>query len=250
MDIEELSKSQLLLLTVMVNFIVAIATSILTVSLLDEAPQTVTQTVNRIVDHTIETIATPIEITNPIRPAATPAAPNTEQLLTSALGEAVSRSVLIYRRSTSTPAIAYGTYLSKSGAVVTANVQGLPRGDALIEFSDGSALEASISKTSGSLVLYGFSDGAVLPQAPEAELPDAGSLKLGQTLAGLTKDLAAITGIVSRIDGASIFTNLSGLPVGAGVVDLTGAVVGIGSPTPGVLIAADSITALLATPAD
>lgn len=250
MDIEELSKSQLLLLTVMVNFVVAIATSILTVSLLDEAPQTVTQTVNRIVDHTIETISTPIQISNPIRPATPAVTPSTEQLLTSALGEAVSRSVLIYRRSTTTPAIAYGTYLSKSGAVITANVQGLPKGDALIEFSDGSVLEASISKSNTTLVLYGFADDAALPKTPEAELPSSDALKQGQTLAGLTKDLAAITGIVSRVDGASIYTNLSGLPAGAGVVNLSGAVVGIGSLTPGIVIAADSITALLATPAN
>jgi hypothetical protein len=45
MDIEELSKSQLLLLTVMVNFVVSIATAVLTVSMVDNAPLTVTQTV-------------------------------------------------------------------------------------------------------------------------------------------------------------------------------------------------------------
>ena len=249
MDIEDLSKSQLLLLTLMTNFVVAIATSILTVSLLDESPQTVTQTVNRIVDHTIETIATPIQIANPIRPVATtPTAPSSEQLLTGALGEALSRTVLIYRRSTTTPAIAYGTYLSASGAVVTANTQGLPK-EALIEFSDGSVMDASISKSNDTLVLYGFADGVALPKTPAAGLPAAGELKQGQTIAALTKDLAAITGIVSRVDGMRIETNLATLPSGAGAVNLAGDVIGIGSPTPGVLIAADSITALLATPA-
>jgi len=38
MDFEGLSKSQLILLTILVNFVTSVATGILTVSLLDYAP--------------------------------------------------------------------------------------------------------------------------------------------------------------------------------------------------------------------
>ncbi|MDP2593910.1 MAG: hypothetical protein Q8P36_01040, partial [bacterium] len=57
MDFEGLSKSQLVLLTILVNFITSVATGILTVSLLDHAPAYVTQTVSRVVEHTIETVS-------------------------------------------------------------------------------------------------------------------------------------------------------------------------------------------------
>ena len=57
MDMEHLSKSQIVLLTLLVSFVTSIATGIVTVSLMDQAPPAVAQTVNRIIERTVETVA-------------------------------------------------------------------------------------------------------------------------------------------------------------------------------------------------
>jgi hypothetical protein len=56
MDLEHLTKHQIVLLTLLVSFMTSIATGIVTVSLMDQAPPGVTKTINQIVEHTIQTV--------------------------------------------------------------------------------------------------------------------------------------------------------------------------------------------------
>ena len=56
MNLEDLNKTQLIMLTLLVSFITSTATGIVTVSLMAEAPQGVTQTINRIVERTVEKV--------------------------------------------------------------------------------------------------------------------------------------------------------------------------------------------------
>ncbi|OHA17522.1 MAG: hypothetical protein A3H57_02285 [Candidatus Taylorbacteria bacterium RIFCSPLOWO2_02_FULL_43_11] len=63
---ESLTKQQIVLLTLLVSFVTSIATGIVTVSLMDQAPQSVTQTINRVVERTVERVVpASVNVVNP-----------------------------------------------------------------------------------------------------------------------------------------------------------------------------------------
>lgn len=58
MEINELNKKQLVLLTLLITFVVSIGTGIVTVSLMKQLPPTVPQTINNVIQRTIEKVTT------------------------------------------------------------------------------------------------------------------------------------------------------------------------------------------------
>ncbi len=240
MDIDDLSKSQLLLLTLLVNFVMSIATGIVTVSLLDEAPPVITQTVNRIVEHTVETVAPAVVVPGK-------SAPSEEDRLVSAVAAANARTVFLYAKSTTTPALARGIFLPVSRSAVFITDATLPK-EALVEFPSGEVAPVSLTRSSASVMLYGFSDTATLPAAVAANLVASSALKQGQAVIALRADGSAVTGIVSKISGGAVVTTLPETTKGSSAVDLSGRVVGISTGGASTYLGAEIIEAILAAP--
>ncbi|MFZ2072754.1 MAG: hypothetical protein WA101_00900 [Minisyncoccia bacterium] len=63
MDVKDLNKSQLILLAILLSFVTSIATGITTVTLMQQAPSSVTVPINRIIKQTVEKIV-PAAVSN------------------------------------------------------------------------------------------------------------------------------------------------------------------------------------------
>lgn len=249
MDIEDLTKSQLLLLMILVSFVTSIATGILTVSLLDQAPPTVTQTINRIVERTVKTIA-PVLPATVVKTIVSTPAPSTEDLVMSALASQSSRTVLIYNQSasTSTPARSVGVYIPSTNTVATI-LSGKSPSHIKIEFLTGTVIASTtLTKSGNTISLYHINDTASIPKTSTFNLVPKQNLKIGETILAVRGDGSAITGIISHITDKGFYTTLPVITAGIGVVDLSGNLVGISTGYKnGLFIPADVITSLLIT---
>jgi len=66
MDVKELNKSQLIMLALLLSFVTSIATGITTVTLMQQAPESITVPINRVVRQTVEKIVPGATTTNTV----------------------------------------------------------------------------------------------------------------------------------------------------------------------------------------
>jgi len=137
-----------------------------------------------------------------------------------------------------------GTYLPDKRIVVTATAQSLPK-EATIAFANGSIAEASLSRGGATLTIYGFADAAELPAATRPDIIGSDTLNQGQTLVALTREGAAVSGIISLVEEAGIRANVN-VPPGAAAVNIEGDIIGIATAVAGVFAPAERINLLLA----
>lgn len=113
---EELNKNQIVLLTLLVSFVTSIATGIVTVTLMDQAPAGVTQTINRVVERTIEKVV-PGEVTERTVIKEVPVVVTEEELIVKVINEASPAVVKVSKRSGEM--VGSGFLASDDGLVLT-----------------------------------------------------------------------------------------------------------------------------------
>lgn len=138
---EYLTKQQIVLLTLLVSFVTSIATGIVTVSLMDQAPGGVTQTINRVVERTIERVVTesPSATANAANAAnAAGAAPISFESQIALSADRVSRSIVRLKPfgGSSDSVRGIGIIISETGLIVTDR--------AVLSLSEGANLGSGI----------------------------------------------------------------------------------------------------------
>ena len=236
MDIEHLSKTQIVLLALLCTFVASIATGIVTVALLAQAPPAVTQTVNHIIQRTVETVAPTTG--SPTTVKETTVVVKEDELLSTSIANAFSKLGVVHEtKATSSPVVALGVPV---GSVLLTDASAVT-GTHAVEIG-GVALTYELDTTfpEVGVAVLTLVEGKT---PPSARIGDTAQLKLGQSVVVLPSASGARVGIgaitarytLGRIgDGEgqvvvrAIDTNIGGkIAGGAPLLNAFGDVVGI-----------------------
>ena len=270
MDIEELSKFQIVLLVLLVSFVTSIATGIVTVTLLAQAPPAVTQTINHVVERTVETVVPEVATSTKSSAPVQTVIVKEDDLVTGSIASALSKTGRVFGGTASTsPVVGLAAEIAPGVLVTDAAIVGKEN---LVSIGNVSAL-FSVSETFpdiGIAVLTPESTSTALGDA--YKVADSGAIRLGSTVTailGVTNARVAI-GSVSALFGLSdtakkgapsihvraIDTNVgAGSITGAPLINVFGDLVGISTGVSkaaggaGTFVSASDIITLLASKA-
>lgn len=238
MDIERLTTHQIILVCLLVSFVSSIATGIVTVSLFDQAPPAVTQTINRVVQTTVEKVVPSSTGTGVTKTIVV----SEDEAIISAIDKASKGIVRIfgYSYDSTRRFMGFGVITDSSGTVV-----------AHIEYDPGimykatlyGGVEVTLAFTTlnneNKLVFFKAENGqgtnarAYTP----VSFGDSAKLKLGQTVVSLGGEStdSVTTGIISALVPGPDATNATSIrtdiynpeyQTNAVAINLSGEVVG------------------------
>jgi len=201
---ENLTKQQIVLVTLLVSFVTSIATGIVTVSLMDQAPTGVTQTINRVIERTIEkVIQTPAQSASVVI-RETVVVKEDDQVVTAVEKNSPSVVRLVWGNQDASSIIAFGAILTKEGIFVVDANNTLTDTTYSARLFDDSVYPAEriYNAVDQGLVLF-----KIILKKDEQKtfvpvtLADSDTLKLGQTVVLITgrESNSVETGLISNL---------------------------------------------------
>lgn len=235
MDLEQLTKHQVILVTLLVSLVTSIATGIVTVSLMNQAPQGVTRTINQIVEHTVQTVV-------PATQSAA-AAVTTEKTVVVKNDDLTAQSIALVQKSIIRITAKGGEDLVARGVIIDAKGTALTDSDALAasgaaEFDailpNGARVPATVvsSATSTSMAVLSVAVGTSTAVAP-ATIADSSKLQLGQSVIRIggkgvdTVGEGVIATLPSPDAPAFLEASVTSATPGSLLMDIFGDVIGI-----------------------
>lgn len=208
MDIERLTKAQIVLLTLLISFVTSIATGIVTVTLLDQAPPAVTQTINRVVERTVERVVPGETQGASVITKEVTTVVKEEDLIPQSITKSSKSLVRVFRITSDGPVFSgLGVIASHDGIIATDSALVTEGGTYSVELSDGEEFETEIIENSANEAT------ALLKMVSEETLSlfpigfsDINALKLGQTVIVLSgvKQTSVSTGIIGGLNEEEI----------------------------------------------
>ncbi|MFH1473162.1 MAG: S1C family serine protease [bacterium] len=231
--IEDLNKTQLILLTLLICFVVSIATGIITTSLLAEAPVSVTQTINRVVERTIETV-TPAPSNGSGASVKEVTIVKEEDAIVDSI-ELVTGAVVRIKNPLADGSLGFyalGTIISKDGLVITEGRNVQTNASYTATLADGAVLSLNLVNNSGTNHIAVFkiqTDDKHKSFTPV--VISKNEFKLGQSaisIGGKERNVVAV-GRVLSIGESSVETDINSRSevLGSPVFNLSGELMGI-----------------------
>jgi hypothetical protein len=226
MDIEKLTKSQIILLTLLISFVTSIATGIVTVSLLDQAPSSMTRTINKVVERTVERVI-PMQAeethTASAQESVTTVVVKEDDKVAEAIAATTDKIVRIYTRQSTASASSttvgdvfkgYGIIVKQQGVIATADNILIPGKSYVVKLADNREYQADIlveGKGVIGLMALVPAKGEELA-LPVVSFANQNTLKLGQTVIQLSGEDRAKVSIGAIAELVKAETKISSTP--------------------------------------
>ena len=264
-EIKDLNKTQLILLAILLSFVVSVATGIVTVTLLQQAPSGVTQTINRVVQQTIEK-AVPDYIPGTTQTVVV----KEDDLVVDAVSKTRVNIVPLFATADATDSLM--DVYSAGGGVFVAKSDGLDATQTFVVKDGTTPVPVKVVGNSSdgiTILAADFADKSI-NDFPKSIFGKDADIKAGQTVIAISsesiykdtvqniieKDQKDVTGnVTDKWDVVSLGNVIPSDVIGAPVADLDGNVIGFvtsvanaDGTTSVQIIGVDAIAKLIATP--
>lgn len=212
----DLNAQQIVLLTLLVSFVTSIATGITTVSLLEQAPEPVTQTINRVVEKTVERVVE-VEGKNETRveKVVETVVVSVDDLTVEAVSENSASIVRIYSKTGDLKQFSgIGVITSSDFEIITdsVNINNGTEYVGVFPNEEEIALEILLNESNNIFAKLKIT-GEVIPKNTKvAGFGDSSKLQLGQSVIALTgKDSNTVsTGIITALNIETLSETVEG----------------------------------------